>query len=353
MRRKTLEAKRTMHIPDGMLSPGTCGVCVAAMVPIWGVAAAQTRRTLRTRQVPLLSALSAFSFTVMLFNVPVIGGTTAHAIGGTLLAIALGPWAAVIGVSIALAIQALLFADGGILAFGANCLTMAFVGPFLGYAVYRLLTVGPATDQRQHVAASGVGAYVGLNAAALTVALLLGMQPHLAHGPDGKPLYFPFALSATLPGMMLPHLLVAGFVEGAVTAAGYAYLARRRDVATAEGAAARNSASGMYWVLVGLIVLAPLGLLAPGSAWGEWASEDILKMAGYVPQGLAHYADRWKAPLTDYQIHGAPEGFIGSAMAYYLCTVLGVGVILILAALLGRALTMARLSATAPSTGEG
>src|SRR5262245_45692116 len=197
-----------MHIPDGMLSPGTCGVCAAAMVPVWAVAAQRTRRALRSRQVPLLAALSAFSFTVMLFNVPVLGGTTAHAVGGTLLAVALGPWVAVIGVTIALAIQALLFADGGILVFGANCLAMAFVGPFLGYAVYRALSAGiPVNALRRRTFAAAAGAYVGLNAAALTVALLLGLQPHLAQGPDGRPLYFPLDLSATLPGMVLPHLL--------------------------------------------------------------------------------------------------------------------------------------------------
>jgi len=332
-----------------MLSPATCGVCAAAMVPVWAVAAQRTRRALRSRQVPLLAALSAFSFTVMLFNVPVFGGTTAHAIGGTLLAVALGPWVAVIGVTVALAIQALLFADGGVLAFGANCLAMAFVGPFLGYSVYRAISAGAAPDAlRRRTFAAAAGAYIGLNAAALTVALLLGLQPHLAQGPDGKPLYFPLDLSATLPGMLLPHLLVAGFVEAAVTAAGYAYLAGRKGAVTAPVAGAPPSR--LYWVLVVAIVLAPLGLLAPGTAWGEWATQDVAKLVGYVPQGLARFAGLWKTPLADYSLTAARSTFLGSALGYYLCAVLGVGAILALAALLGRALTARSATAT---TGEG
>jgi cobalt/nickel transport system permease protein len=317
------------------------------MVPVWAVAAQRTRRALKSRQVPLLAALSAFSFTVMLFNVPVFGGTTAHAVGGTLLAIALGPWVAVIGVTVALAIQALLFADGGVLAFGANCLAMAFVGPFLGYAVYRTLSAGtPADALRRRTFAAAAGAYVGLNSAALTVALLLGLQPHLAQGPDGKPLYFPLDLSATLPGMLLPHLLVAGFVEAAVTAAGYAYLAGRKGAAIAVPGLAEAPPSRLYWVLVAAIVLAPLGLLAPGTAWGEWATQDVAKLVGYVPQGLARFGGLWRTPLADYSVGGESSTFLRSALGYYLCAVLGVGVILALMALLGRALT-ARAAATA------
>ena len=75
----------------------------------------------------------------MMFNVPLPGGTTGHAVCGTLVAILFGPWAATIAVSIALAIQAVFFGDGGILAFGANCFNMAFVLPLLGYTVYKLI----------------------------------------------------------------------------------------------------------------------------------------------------------------------------------------------------------------------
>src|ERR1700738_1937072 len=128
-----------MHIPDGVLSPSTSAVVGAAMLPLWTVAGRQVHKSLGTRQVPMLALGAAFCFSIMMFNIPALGGTTAHPVAGTLLAVLLGPWAALIGISVALAIQALFFADGGLLAYGANCFTMAFVLPFVGYSVYRLV----------------------------------------------------------------------------------------------------------------------------------------------------------------------------------------------------------------------
>jgi cobalt/nickel transport system permease protein len=330
-----------MHIPDGALSPSTCAACAAVMLPVWGAAARRARAALQSKQVSLLAALSAFSFTIMMFNVPALGGTTTHAIGATLLAVALGPWAAAIGVTVALAIQALLFADGGILALGANALALAFVGPFLGYAAYRALAGRAPLDSRRRVLAAGVGAYIGLNAAAVLVALLLGLQPHLFRDTSGKPLYFPFDLSVTLPALLLPHLLIAGVIEGVATAAGYRYLARAHRPLL-EGASGGTASPGtLYWVLVALLLLAPVGLLAPGTAWGEWASEDLAKMAGYLPAGLGRLADRWDTPLADYRL-GEPETFFGSAAGYWLSGLLGAGVIALLMALLGRVLAARR-----------
>ncbi len=121
-----------MHIPDGYLGPQTYAVLDAAIVPIWLTAAAKVKKTLKAKQVPLLALGAAFSFVIMMFNVPVFGGTTAHAVGAVLIAVLLGPWAAVLSVSTALVIQALAFGDGGITAIGANCINMAVVMPFVG-----------------------------------------------------------------------------------------------------------------------------------------------------------------------------------------------------------------------------
>src|ERR1051326_5913040 len=115
----------SMHIPDSVLSPVTCAAAGVAMAPVWSVAARRVRRTLGTRQMPLLALGAAFCFTIMMFNIPALGGTTAHPIAGTLLAVLLGPWAGCLGISVALLIQALLFGDGGVLAYGADCPTMA------------------------------------------------------------------------------------------------------------------------------------------------------------------------------------------------------------------------------------
>ena len=182
----------SMHIPNSVLSPATSAVCGVAMLPVWAVAARQVRQRLQTRQAPLLALGAAFCFTVMMFNIPALGGTTAHPVAGTLLAVLLGPWAAVIGISVALAIQALFFGDGGLLAFGANCFTMAFVLPFVGYSVYRLLAARlPSSAASARAFCAAIGSYVGIVAASGIVALLLGIQPALFHEPNGHALYFP------------------------------------------------------------------------------------------------------------------------------------------------------------------
>src|SRR5437763_16119477 len=122
-----------MHIPDGYLSPVVSLGAGVVTVPAWAVAVRKVQSVLNQRTVTLLAIFSAFAFTIMMFNIPVPGGTTAHAVGGTLIAIVLGPWAAAIGVSTALIIQALFFGDGGILAIFTNCMNMGIILPFVGY----------------------------------------------------------------------------------------------------------------------------------------------------------------------------------------------------------------------------
>ena len=207
-----------MHIPDGYLGPQTYGLLYGVMLPIWARASKLVRKTLRQRQVPLLALASAFSFVVMMFNIPIPGGSTGHAVGGVIVTILLGPWAALIAISIALVIQALLFGDGGITAIGANCFNMAFVMPMVGYLIYRLISKGAATTSRRRWIAGAVAGYIGLNVAALTTAVMFGLQPLLEKGPDGRPLYFPYPLEVAVPVMAAQHLLFFGIVEAVLTA---------------------------------------------------------------------------------------------------------------------------------------
>jgi cobalt/nickel transport system permease protein len=116
-----------MHIPDGYLGPATYGTMFGVTLPFWAFASWKLNKTLKARQAPYLALGAAFSFVIMMFNIPVLGGTTGHATGTTLIAILLGPWAAIISVSVALIIQSLLFGDGGITAIGANWFNMAVV----------------------------------------------------------------------------------------------------------------------------------------------------------------------------------------------------------------------------------
>ncbi len=207
-----------MHIPDGYLGPQTYGALYAIMAPIWALASRIVRRTLSQREVPFLALGAAFSFVIMMFNIPVPGGSTGHAVGGVIVAILLGPWAALIAISIALVIQALLFGDGGITAIGANCFNIAFVMPMTGYLIYRLISRGSAVTSRRRWIAGAIAGYVGLNLAAITTAIMFGLQPLLEKGPGGQPLYFPYPLEVAVPVMAAQHLFLFGIIEGVLTA---------------------------------------------------------------------------------------------------------------------------------------
>jgi cobalt/nickel transport system permease protein len=205
-----------MHIPDGYLGPPTYLATYAACIPLWGLAARKVRAALAARRAPLLALAAAFSFLVMMFNIPLPGATTGHAVGGVLIAVAVGPWGAALAISIALVIQALLFGDGGITAIGANCLNIAFVMPFTGYAVYRVLSRLLPSRKGQAISA-GIGGWLGLTMASFTAALMFGLQPWLHTAGDGRALYAPYPLSVTVPAMVLEHLLLFGLVEALLT----------------------------------------------------------------------------------------------------------------------------------------
>ena len=162
-----------MHIPENYLSPATCAVMGAAMVPVWVHAVRRVNRDLPKEKMPLLGVGASFSFLSMMFNVPLPGGTTGHAVGGTLIAILFGPDAACIAISIALLLQAVIFGDGGMLSFGANCFNMAFVLPYAGYGIYSLIQKASGKKDRHGIsyAAAAIGSYAGINLAALCTAI--------------------------------------------------------------------------------------------------------------------------------------------------------------------------------------
>lgn len=207
-----------MHIPDGYLGPVTCIAGYVAMAPVWAIASSRVKKALKVQQVPLLAIGAAFSFVIMMFNIPIPGGTSGHAVGGVLVAILLGPWAATIAVSVALIIQALLFGDGGITAIGANCFNMAFVLPFAGYGVYLLISDRSPITSMRRVIAAGVGGYVGLVVASLCAGIEFGIQPLLHHTATGQALYCPYNLKVAVTTMVGEHALIFGWVEFIATA---------------------------------------------------------------------------------------------------------------------------------------
>lgn len=223
-----------MHIPDGYLGPTTCGFFYVVMAPIWAIASKIVKKTLSAKQVPLLAIGAAFSFVIMMLNVPIPGGTTGHAVGGVLIAILLGPWAASIAITVALVVQALLFGDGGITAIGANCFNMAFILPFTGYYIYKAIGYNSPIDSNRRVIAAGIAGYVGINAAAALAGMEFGLQPLLHHTANGQALYCPYGIKAAVSAMAGEHLLVFGWVEAVVTALVVKYL-QKQDPSLLEG----------------------------------------------------------------------------------------------------------------------
>lgn len=333
-----------MHIPDGYLSPSTCAGLYAVSVPFWYVALRRVRHALNTRTIPLLSVFSAFSFVIMMFNLPLPGGTTGHAVGMGIATIVLGPWFSLLAISTALAIQALLFADGGVTTFGANCFNMAVAGSFAAYAAYRLVARNSALTSARRAAAAGLAGYVGINMAALFAAIEFGLQPRFFHDSAGVPLYAPYPLHIAVPAMLLGHLTFAGLAEFILSAGLVAYLQRadpallRRtapDAPELASSTAPLAALGMpwlgsrkLWLVFGFfLVLTPLGILATGTAWGEWRISDFKSIA--VPAGLLRMSSLWRAPLSNY----APTFIRSTAFGYFLCAVAGAGAIILLASL--------------------
>jgi cobalt/nickel transport system permease protein len=381
-----------VHIPDGYLAPAVSIALAAPTIPIWAIATQRVKKVLNNRTVPLLAIFSALSFTIMMFNIPVPGGTTAHGVGGTLIAVVLGPWAAAIAVSTALILQALFFGDGGVLAIFANCLNMAIILPFVGYATYRLLAAGSPVLSTRRAVAAGIGAYAGITVAALAVGIELGIEPAL-FSQNGHALYSPYGLSEAVPAMLAAHVFGASIVEGLITGLGVSYLQRRHPEyltslrgifapdALAQGTAARrplwqvgsavavgaaavlaivglvegggnpNRMFGADWsqvdwpsvatmllvtAVIGLVlvpaaylvlprglkrigagftaiaVIAPIGLIAPGFAYGEGSAENVKAAFGYVPSGLQDLSGLFGAPLSGYNL---PLPFFSHASA--------------------------------------
>lgn len=206
-----------MHIPDGYLSPQTYIPLAAAFVAVTAVAVRKVKSELSVREIPYLGMAAAFSFLIMMFNLPVPGGSTGHAVGSAVIAILFGPWAATVAVSVALIIQALIFGDGGITAIGANCFNMAIFMPFVAYYLFKLLNNKSIKKAWVWFAAFTSG-YISLVLAAVLTAAEFGIQPYIASTADGKALYCPYDLSIAIPAMALEHLLLFGIVEGILTA---------------------------------------------------------------------------------------------------------------------------------------
>jgi cobalt/nickel transport system permease protein len=205
VRLSTQRKEGGVHIPDGFVNIGTAVVTYAGSAGAIAYSVRRTNQDLKEREVPLMGVMAAFIFAAQMINFKVAGGTSGHLLGGALAAILLGPWAGTLVITAVLAVQALVFQDGGLLALGANIFNMAVVGVWSGYAIYRLA--------RKLLSAAWCSVVLAALVAAVELAIS-GMAP----------------LGVVLPAMGLVHVLI-GIGEGLITTSVLAFLSStRRDL---------------------------------------------------------------------------------------------------------------------------
>jgi cobalt/nickel transport system permease protein len=306
-----------MHIPDGFLDGKTAAA--AAVLAAGGVAVAlrQVRQRLPRRKVPLLGLAAAFVFAAQMLNFPVAGGTSGHLMGSVLTAVLLGPSAAVIVITSVLVVQCFLFADGGVLALGANIFLMAIVGNLGGYAVYRVVH-GWSHSARSTVLAAAFAGWCGTVLAAICCAGQLALSGTV-----------PWATA--FPAMTSVHMVI-GLGEGLITGLVIAVMARTRPdlldqpVAEPAGHLAPVLAYGSVLALGLAIFVAPFA-----SPWPD-GLERVAATLGFEHRAVTE--PLVAAPLPDYTMPGIPSAAGATAVAGAFGTV----VVFALAAILARVL---------------
>jgi len=209
-----------VHIPDGFIAPQVYGPAFGAAGALWAVGLRRLRRTLEPAAVPRLAVATAAAFALMMITVPLPGGTTVHVTGVGMIAALFGVWLAFLALSLVFLMQALLFGDGGVTALPVNALAMGLLGSLAAVGVLKLLGRRPA--------GLFLAGWFGTVVPSVAVALVLGLQPHVARAADGTPLFFPFGWSVTLPAVIVPHLAV-GVADGVLAVLAWRILAPRQE----------------------------------------------------------------------------------------------------------------------------
>ena len=287
-----------MHIPDGFLDTKTAATTGVIAATGLGVALRQARRHLPARQVPLLGLAAAFVFAAQMLNFPVAGGTSGHLIGGTLVAVLLGPSAAVIVISSVLIVQCLMFADGGITALGANILNMGLIGGVGGWGIYYLVT-RRIKGMFGCVLAATFAAWCSTVLAAVVCAGELVVS-HTVRW------------AVALPAMAGVHMLI-GVGEGLITALVLAAIARARPELLEPDVAAESARS--YGALVVYGVLIALGLALFASPFASQWPDGLDKTAEVLGFKNRNAGAVMPAPIPDYAMPGVHWSVLATSLA--------------------------------------
>jgi cobalt/nickel transport system permease protein len=292
-----------MHIPDGFLAtPVWVALDVAAAAAV-AVMAKRAQRGMDEGRTPLLGVMGAFVFAAQMINFPVGAGTSGHLVGSALLACTLGPAAAAVVMTAILAVQALVFQDGGLLALGANVVNMALVGVLAGYLPFHYWA--GAGSRKAATFAGGVLSVV-------TAACMAIVELRISGVP----------MPGALLGVSLGLFLISALIEGAITMVVFGAFERMNPTWVTPAAVQPAKLKGA--LLVVAVVLASAGaVFASGLPDGL---ESLAEKTGIAEQAR----NLFETPLADYEVHGlespwlrkAAAGLGGLAMIWIVCALL-------------------------------
>ncbi len=315
-----------MHIPDGYLSPETYIPAYLGFLPLALYAYKKVKKNLTNETLPFLSTLTALSFIIMMFNIPIPGGTSGHAVGAAAIAILFGPWTGFLSMSIVLFIQALVFGDGGITSYPINAFSMGFVSSFTAFYVYIVIK-----KYLKNSATAFLSGWISIVMASLSSSIFLGIQPLIASDASGHPLFFPLNLSVTIPAMVGSHILFFGVAEGIFTLLTLEFVRKLNPefLSTHETSFQKRDLLIFGFFLTILFLLIPLGLFTGYPAWGEWTSGYYQRILGFIPEGIRNFSGIYAAPLDDYSLKN-----LDPVSSYYISALIGIVSIFVISALL-------------------
>ena len=300
-----------LHIPDGFLNVFISILFWALTIILVGIAVRRTQNTLKERQIPLMGIMAAFIFAAQMINFPVAGGTSGHLLGGALAAIILGPWSGMLVMTSVIALQGLLFQDGGLLVMGANIFNMGLLTALIGYGLY---TAVANKGKGLKLTVVAVAAWLSVMAGALSTSFQLWLS-----GTSPAQVVF--------PAMLGVHALI-GIGEALITVAAFAFIMQvRPDLINTEKT---QASGGAGWVVVGGLLSLAVVLISPFASASPDGLERVAEDIGFL--GLAQ--DTPYNIFTDYTIP-----FLGeSGLSTIIAGVVGIAIVGLLAYFIGRAL---------------
>ena len=273
-----LYSPETLHIPDGFLSFTVSILCWVISAITISLAVSRSNKSLGERQIPLMGVMAAFIFATQMINFPVAGGTSGHLLGGALAAITLGPWAGMLVMTAVIAVQGLLFQDGGLLVMGANILNMGLITVAIGYGLYRSVAMGNRTLK---LIVAGIAAWLSVMAGALLVSLQLWLS-----GTS--------QLQIVIPAMLTVHALI-GLGEALITVAALTFIFQTRPDLIGEDSASSKGSRG--WVVAGVLISLAVILLSPLASANPDGLNRVATDLGFISTAHAR-----TGPLAGYAV---------------------------------------------------